>query len=449
MPRVIRADLAFLDDEWVADGAIAVDGGMIVDSGPAVEVAARHPGVPVEVLADGILLPGGVNGHGHTFQALVRGFGDDLPFAEWMGSLVHPTAAGLSAEGIRIGARYDLVEMLRMGITTAVEYFYLHDEGNENAWHVIETAREVGLRLVFARCMFDADPGPVRYRESPALYERNFRELRAATENDPFVHVQPAPHSVLGAGEEMLRLAAGLADEFDAPLHVHTADSQGEVDVSLQRFGQTPVGRLHAVGALAERTLAVHAVRVTDADLDLLAESGAGVVHNPSTNAFLAGGVAPLAAMRERGIPVCLGTDAAGANSRQSLFEEMRMAALLAKATTRDARSLTAVDALRLGTSAGGRLLRLPAGRLASGYWADWVVLDATALSLRPRRTVTQNIVYSMLPEAIASVVVAGREVVRRGEVLTVDARAAADDVDRLTAGWTPLSGIHPEVHPR
>jgi 5-methylthioadenosine/S-adenosylhomocysteine deaminase len=297
--------------------------------------------------------------------------------------------------------------------------------------------------------MFDADPGPVRYRESPALYERNFRELRAATENDPFVHVQPAPHSVLGAGEEMLRLAAGLADEFDAPLHVHTADSQGEVDVSLQRFGQTPVGRLHAVGALAERTLAVHAVRVTDADLDLLAESGAGVVHNPSTNAFLAGGVAPLAAMRERGIPVCLGTDAAGANSRQSLFEEMRMAALLAKATTRDARSLTAVDALRLGTSAGGRLLRLPAGRLASGYWADWVVLDATALSLRPRRTVTQNIVYSMLPEAIASVVVAGREVVRRGEVLTVDARAAADDVDRLTAGWTPLSGIHPEVHPR
>ena len=93
--RILRAELAFLDDEWVADGAITVDGDLIVDAGPAAEVIARTPAAAVEQLADAILLPGGVNGHGHTFQALVRGFGDDLPFGEWMGSLVHPTAARL------------------------------------------------------------------------------------------------------------------------------------------------------------------------------------------------------------------------------------------------------------------------------------------------------------------------------------------------------------------
>lgn len=442
--RLITADLAFIDDEWMPDAGFVVDGDLIIDTGSAALLGERHPTAAVEHRPDAVLLPGGVNGHGHTFQALIRGFGDDLPFAEWMGSLVHPTAAGLGTEALKTGVRYDLAEMMRMGITTAVEYFYLHDGGNENSWHVVDAAREVGTRLVLARCMFDADSGPVRYRESAELYERNFRELRAATESDPMVHVQPAPHSVLGASEEMLRLGSALAAEFDAPLHVHTADSQGEVDVSLERYGVTPVGRLAAVGALDPRTLAVHAVRVTEPDLDLLAESGAGVVHNPSTNAFLAGGISPVAAMRARGIPVCLGTDAGGANSRQSLFEEMRMAALLAKASTRDARSITAGDALRMGTSMGGQLLRLPVGRLSAGYWADWVVLDAHALSLRPRRTITQNIIYSMLPEAIAEVVVGGRTVVRDGEVLTIDVRAVADEVDRVTDAWTPLSGVHP-----
>jgi 5-methylthioadenosine/S-adenosylhomocysteine deaminase len=188
----------------------------------------------------------------------------------------------------------------------------------------------------------------------------------------------------------------------------------------------------------------VHTVRVDENDLALLAASGASVVHNPSTNAFLGGGVAPLARMLELGIPVSLGTDAAGANSRQSLFEEMRMAALLAKATARDGSIITANDVLRLGTAAGGVALRMPVGRIAAGYKADLVELDLTALSLRPRRTVTQNVVYSMLPEAITRVIVGGRTVVENGVVLTADTAAIADRVDALTRGWTPLTGSHP-----
>ncbi len=439
--RVIVSDLAFLDDAWVPDAGIVVEDGLVVAVGPAGQVRTAHPDHEVETWHDMAIVPGGVNGHGHTFQALLRGFGDDLRFADWMGRLVHPTAAELTSDGIRIGAEYDLTEMLRMGITTAVEFFYLHDRGNDNSWTVIEAAREVGIRLVLARCMFDADPGPVRYRETPTLFDRNFRELRAATESDPAVHVQPAPHSVLGASEEMLRLGSSLAHEFNTPLHVHVADSQGEVDASLERFAVTPVGRLAAAGVLDEHTLAVHAVLVNDDDLALLRHAGAGVVHNPSTNAFLGGGIAPLVRMRELGIPVCLGTDAGGANSRQSLFEEMRMAALLAKATSRDGSAITAHDVLVLGTSAGGELLRLPVGRLAPGYQADMVGLDLGALSLRPRRTVTQNIVYSMLPEAVARVAVAGKTVVEAGKVLTVDTDRIAAEVDALTGRWQPLSG--------
>ncbi|MFD1507207.1 amidohydrolase family protein [Georgenia yuyongxinii] len=443
--RVITAPLAFVDDEWLAGAAVVLDGDEIVAAGRADAVLPAEAGGDVEHWDDRAIVPGGVNGHGHAFQTLLRGFGDDQPFMAWMGGLVHPTAAQLGSDELALATEYDFAEMLRMGITTAVEYFYLHDGGNENAWAILDAGRRVGMRTVFARCMFDAAGGPTRYLETPELFERNFRELREATAADPLLEVHPAPHSVLGTSEEMLRLGSALAGEYDVPLHIHVADSQGEVDVSRERFGQSPVGRLDAVGVLDERLLAVHAVRVDEDDLALLAEGGSGVVHNPSTNAFLGGGIAPVAQMVERGIPVCLGTDAGGANSRRSLFDEMRQAALLAKATARDGRAMTAVDVLRMGTSAGGRALRMPVGKIAPGYKADIVSLDLTALSLRPRRTVTQNIIYSMLPEAIDRVLVGGRTVVEEGRVLTIDTEATAARVDALTARWSPITGTHPE----
>ncbi|WP_353808796.1 amidohydrolase family protein [Agromyces sp. SYSU T00194] len=442
--RVITAPLAFVDDAWIADAAIAIHGDLIAWAGPASELPERFAGASVEAWGDRAVVPGGVNGHGHTFQALVRGFGDDLRFADWMGGLVHPTAAGLGADGIRIGAEFDFVEMLRMGITTAVEYFYLHDRGNENSRVILDAARSVGMRTVLARCMFDADPGPVRYRESLAEYEANYRELATELADDPLLHVHPAPHSVLGTSAEMLRLGNALAREFDVPLHTHVADSPGEVGVSRSRWDLTPVGRLADVGVLDEYLLAVHAVNVDEHDLALLASSGATVVHNPSANAFLGGGVMPLVRMRELGIPVALGTDAGGANSRQSLFEEMRMSALLAKATAQDASVVTATDVLRLGTSAGGAALRMPVGRIAAGFAADLVSLDLEAPSLKPRRTATQNVVYSMQPEAIDRVLVGGRTVVDDGEVVTVDVPRVLAEVDVLTASWTPLTGTHP-----
>jgi 5-methylthioadenosine/S-adenosylhomocysteine deaminase len=442
--RIVSASLVFANDDWKADQGILIDGDTIVAVGDIEAIVAANPGVEVQHSDDRAIVPGGVNGHGHTFQALLRGFGDDMKFGDWMGGLVHPTAAGLSNDALAIGAEYDFVEMMRMGITTAVEFFYLHDEGNENSRVIIDAAASVGMRSVLARCMFDANPGPVRYRESLETYERNFRELAAEVAGNPLAEVHPAPHSVLGTSAEMLQLGSSLAHEFDVPLHVHVADSQGEVDVSNQRYGLSPVGRLHDVGVLDEHLLAVHTVRVDEADLQLLAAAGSSVVHNPSTNAFLGGGIAPLVRMRELGIPVALGTDAGGANSRQSLFEEMRMAALLAKATARDGSIFTARDALLLGTAAGGAALRMPVGRIAAGYKADLVELDLTALSLRPRRTVTQNIIYSMLPEAIAKVTIGGRVTVENGVVLTADVAAIAARVDELTSTWTPLTGHHP-----
>lgn len=120
------------------------------------------------------------------------------------------------------------------------------------------------------------------------------------------------------------------------------------------------------------------------------------------------------------------------------------MAALLSKATARDGSVIGAADVLRLGTSAGGRALRMPVGRIAAGFAADLVSLDAAAPSLRPRRTVTQNVIYSMLPEAVDQVIVGGRTVVQGGRVTTVDVPRILAEVDAVTSSWTPLTGSHP-----
>jgi 5-methylthioadenosine/S-adenosylhomocysteine deaminase len=288
--------------------------------------------------------------------------------------------------------------------------------------------------------MLDASGAPGRFVESPQEYEANFGEMVHVLDGDEMAYVHPAPHSVLQTSAEMLALGNALANAHDLPLHLHLADSDSEIAASKERFGRGPVEYLQDLGVLDERLLAVHAVSLGANDIDRIAECGAAVVHNPSSNAFLGSGIAPLAALRDRGITVCLGTDAASANSRQSIFEEMRMAALLAKARARDASVITADEALLLGTEAGGRALRLPVGRIAPGYFADLVAIDLTTLSMQPAATATQNLVYSMQPESIAFVIVAGRKIAENGRLLTLNIDRLTAAVNEVTGRWAPLT---------
>src|SRR5215468_12620707 len=156
-------------------------------------------------LPGALLLPGTVNTHCHTFQSLLRGLGDDLDFMAWRDRVLYPYSARLDRDGIYLGAAFAFAEMLLHGVTTCVDFFYLQDEGNENAEAVIEAARAVGIRLVLARTMYDWDGAPRRYREAPADAARRTRELIAAHRRDETTVVQPAPHSPHGASAEMIR----------------------------------------------------------------------------------------------------------------------------------------------------------------------------------------------------------------------------------------------------
>jgi 5-methylthioadenosine/S-adenosylhomocysteine deaminase len=437
---LVVADLVFAEDRWQARHGIVTQGGRILATGEPADLAETFPEQEREDWGKVAVLPGTVNGHGHTFQALLRGFGDDLTFMGWRDLVLYPFAEKLDRDAIKTGALFDFAEMARAGVTTAVDFFYIHDHGNENALALVEAAREVGIRVVLARSMYDWTGAPKRFQETPREAERNFLQLYQELRGNRMAFAQPAPHSIHAASPEMIQEGARLAEEIGLPFHIHVAEGRYEREQSIERHGVSPVAYLDSLGVLSERTLMVHCVWVDERDLNIMSDRGVKVVHNPSANAFLGDGIAPVRQMLELSIPVCLGTDGGCTNSRQSIFEEMRMAALMAKAASADASVLGAEETLLMGMARGGEALGLPIGRIAADYAADLVVVDLQALSLQPTKTASKQIVYSMQPDAIKRVIVGGEAIVEDGRLTRVDEREIVAKVGEVTAGWEPVS---------
>src|SRR6266545_6345355 len=152
---LVTAALVYAKGRFERDHALVVQGGRIAGTGTPDELRERFPDEPREDWGRVAVLPGTVNAHAHSFQALLRGFGDDLPFMAWRDRVLYPFSERLDREAIRTGALFDFAEMARAGITTVVDFFYLHDRGNENDLAVIEAAEEIGIRVVLARSMYD------------------------------------------------------------------------------------------------------------------------------------------------------------------------------------------------------------------------------------------------------------------------------------------------------
>ena len=430
----VRAALAWVDGAFEPGVTISIDDDRIT------AVSRSDAGADgVQDWGNVALLPGTVNAHGHAFQSLFKGFADDRPFDRWRDDVLYPFSERLDGAAIYAGALFAFAEALLAGTTTTVDFFYLHDESNDNARRVIQAAKDIGMRLVLARAFYDLDApttAPKRYRESADDAARRCIELARENENETLISVQPAPHSLHAASPDTIARALETAQELSTPCHLHLAEASYEKDQIQQRFGTTPVRLLAREGLLGESLVTIHAVWVDEEELDLLAEANTGVVHCPGANAFLGDGIAPVPEMLRRGIRVALGPDGGCANNRQSIFDEMRMASLVAKARLTDGGALDAPTALAMGTLAGADLLDVDAGAIAPGKLADLVAVDLDDLSLQPLATVERQLVNSMQQMAISKVMVGGRVVVDRGHTTQVALEDIRRRVNEVTGGW-------------
>jgi 5-methylthioadenosine/S-adenosylhomocysteine deaminase len=430
----LQADVVFTGGRAVSDRVVTIADGRITAVGPPNAADSAD----VVHLPGKALLPGTVNAHCHTFQSLLRGLGDDLDFMAWRDRVLYPYSTRLDREGIYLGAAFAFAEMLLHGATTCVDFFYLQDSGNENAEAVIRAARDVGIRLVLARAMYDWDGAPARYRETPADAARRVAELIRAHTGDAMVAVQPAPHSPHGASPAMIRAGWEVAEAANTRFHVHVAEGQYEGQRTLAEHGATPIRLLDKWGVLGPRMIGVHCVWLDDEELGLMADRGAGLAYCPSSNMILGDGITRITEMKALGLLIGLGTDGGCTNNRLSVFEEMRMAALLQKVRHLDGTRLPAEQAFAMGTVDGGRLLGLPVGDIAPGFLADLVAVDLGHPSLHPRTHLLKSVVYAMSPQAVTDVWVHGRPVVRDQRLTTVEQASLMERVRALTADWKP-----------
>ncbi len=432
---MITAEQVWVGDRFESGFGVAVEGGAIAAVGPVQELPPPQV-ARWESWGRVAVVPGTVNAHAHCFQSLLRGIADDRDFFNWRNEALYRYAPRLGREGVYAGALLAFGEMLRYGVTTVADFFYIHDGGNENAEAVIQAALDVGIRLVLARGMYDNTRAPACFVESVPDAVRRTRALMEKYANHPTVRVCPAPHSPHGASPEMIQAGWRLAVEAGTRFHIHVAERRYEVEQILDRYGLTPIRWLHSLGVLGPETLAVHCVWLDDEEIALMGRRGACLAYNPASNMFLADGVTRIPDLLRAGVRIALGTDGGCSNNRVSVFDEMRTCALLQKVHRLDAGALDARTVFQMGTSWGGEALGLPVGRIEPGMRADLVALDLADLSLLPPHRLLNNVVYAMSPVAVRKVVVEGRDVYDGHDLLTVSFERIGNLVAEVTEPW-------------
>ena len=400
-------------DEIFAPGAVAVRGGHLVAVGPREELTGRFAADRVLDYPQGLILPGLINAHTHAAMALFRGLADDLPLEEWLNSHIFPAERHLDYQFVYWGTRLAVAEMLLSGTTTFCDMYLFTDA-------VAQAAVDTGIRAVVGEVLYDF-PSPNYGKPENGL--KFSEDLCRTYQGHPRVRVAVEPHAVYTCSPDLLEKSKALADSFNTRWIIHLSETAKEVADCLEHYGDTPVGHLHRLGLLAENTLADHAVALTDRDMDLIAASGAGVAHCPESNMKLASGMAPVADLLARGVPVGLGTDGCASNNNLDMLTELDTAAKLAKVRGLDPTALPARQALALATRQGARVLGLEGevGMLAPGLKADLVVIDLDQPHLTPLYDPYSHLVYAATGADVQTVMVEGKILVEDRQLLAFD----------------------------
>ena len=406
--------------------AVAIERGRIVDVLPIEDAAARYRGQEVVRLDRHAVTPGLVNAHTHAAMALLRGVGDDLPLMRWLSERMWPLERALVCpEFVYDGGRLAALEMLRSGTTCASD-MYFYPEASVRAF------RALGMRVVAGIIAIEF---PTAYAADAEDYLRKGLAARDELRADPLVSFTLAPHAPYTVSDATLQRIAMLADELDLPIHTHVHETDDEIRQSIAQHGCRPLARLDRLGLVSERLIAVHAVHLEQAEIELLAERGASIAHCPASNLKLGSGVAPIARAAAGGVHLAIGTDGAASNNRVDMLSELRLAALLAKGAAGDASVLPAPAVLEAATFGGARALGLHdrIGSIEPGKEADLVAFDLSPPETQPLYDVISHLVYSAGREQVTDVWVAGRRVVDARHVL---AASAQPDLMARVGAW-------------
>jgi cytosine/adenosine deaminase-related metal-dependent hydrolase len=444
--------------------------------------AIARPGDPPPALPLGaevieasgrLLIPGLVSAHYHSYDALLKGRFEDMPFDVWA---LHSQPAfwgKRSKAELRLRTLLGAMECLRAGITTVQDMNTLVPQDEETLDTILSAYAEAGIRVVFSisvRDVPDLDIAPFLPPDLPeevarvvtgkpgdaaadlAFVEAQLKRLRALP---PRLHWALSPSGPQRSSRALLEGIAALSESYGLPVFTHVYETRAQLAKARRIYPDgSMVRHMAEVGLLTPRTTLAHAVHITEAEIAMLAEAGAGVVLNPLSNLKLKNGVAPLLAFRKAGVRVSLGCDNNSCSDCQNLFQAMKMFCLLAGGSDANPTGVLACDAVEAATTGGAKAVGLPEiGAIAPGMKADLVLLDLDDLAWQPFNSAARQLVFSETGRAVHTVLVDGRVVLRGGRMATVDEAAfraelaeVAEEVERDHAALLPR--IAPAIPP-
>ncbi len=359
---------------------------------------------------DKLATAGMVNSHTHAAMTLLRSYADDMNLMDWLQKKIWPAEAGLVAEDCYWGSELAILEMIKSGTTAFADMYFCMDQ-------TAMAVEKSGIRASLARGLVGVTPdGDAKIEENAEFYKTWHKKANGR------IQVMMGPHAPYTCPTEYLKKVVAKSEEIGAELHMHLSETEFEVKECIKEKGKTPIAYANDLGILDRGLLIAHAVWATDEELEIMAFKKARVAHNPQSNLKLASGIAPVAKMLAKGIPVGLGTDGASSNNNLDLLEECRLAAMLQKGTTYDPLVVPASEAWDMATYQGAKAIGFDnLGKLEEGYLADIVLYDMNKPHWYPRHDRLSLLVYAANSADADTVIIDGKVVMANGSVLNMD----------------------------
>lgn len=416
-------------------GALAVLEDKILAVGAQDEILKEYSADEVIDCGGKVLMPGLVNAHTHVPMTLIRGLADDLRLDVWlMGYMLPVEREFVTPEFVRLGTLIACAEQIRSGVTTFNDMYFFED-------HIAQATADAGMRAVCGQSVMKY-PAPDAPSFEVAIDMA--RDFIKKWKGHPLIVPAIAPHAPYSTTPEILRTCAEIAKENDVPLHIHISETAFEVETMRSEQNMPVVPYVKKQGLLEAKVIAAHCVHVDIGEIRTLQHANAGVAHNPSSNLKLASGFAPVTKMLEAGLNVGIGTDGPASNNDLDMFEEMRLASFVAKASSGDPTAVPAAAALLMATRMGAQALHIGdvTGSLEVGKRADLILVHTSPLHNSPRFRRDPNNAYSQLVFAskstdVTDVMVNGKWLMRDHQLQTLNedelltqARALAEKID-------------------
>lgn len=422
MGIILKNILAILpenDRDVIKETDIYIEGSRIV------AIGAKPEGFSADRIIDGkdrLAIPGLINCHTHSYMSFMRNVADDLSFMDWLFGTIDPIEQQMTDEDTYWGACLAIIEMMKSGTTC-------FNDMQMNIHQTTRAVKESGMRAVICRGLVGSgndEGGQMRLKQA-------YEERDAAKDCDRLTFML-GPHAPYTCDDAYMRIVSEEAKKNNMGIHVHLSESESEIQQIKEKYGCSPIEMAERNGLFDVPAIAAHCVQITESDMDILKKKNVSVVTNPASNMKLGNGFAPVPAMLEKGINVCLGTDGAASNNSLNMFHELSLLTLIHKGVNKTPQCVSAKEGFRIATINGAKALGLDeeTGSLEVGKKADIAILNLNTPSLTPRNNLIAGLSYSANGSEVDTVIIDGKVTMENRKILTLDEELVYKKVNEI-----------------